>query len=40
LLLPPLPLAAVTAADLLVVAAWEALSLRPGRPIHSDATTA
>lgn len=39
-LLPPLPLAAVTAAVLLVVATWEALSLHPGRPIQSDATTA
>lgn len=38
--LPLLPLAAVTAAILLVVAAWEAISLRASRPVHSDATTA
>ena len=38
--LPLLPLAAVTAVILLVVAAWEAISLRASRPVHSDATTA
>ena len=39
-LLSPLALAAVTAAILLVVAAWEAWSLGSGPPVQSDATTA
>ncbi|MGN6285248.1 MAG: low temperature requirement protein A [Afipia sp.] len=38
--LPPLPLAGVTAGILLIVAAWEAVSLRPGRVDQSDAKTA
>lgn len=39
-LLSPLVLSSVTTAILLGVAAWEAISLRSGPPVQSDATTA